>query len=167
MIRDNIYVGALFSDQYLEHHGILGMKWGVRRYQNPDGSLTEAGKKRYGDKDTMIAEKYRSKIDKYAYRVPRLSKSDDVISILKYDQKRPEGLRNFRYFPDTTLATLNPLISTVYPIHHYADKNGKIALSYSHVPMHGDIYVRGPGNINDVDMNKHFRRPPKLSQIKG
>lgn len=31
----------------LNHHGILGMKWGIRRYQNKDGSLTAAGKKRY------------------------------------------------------------------------------------------------------------------------
>lgn len=32
---------------YICHHGILGMKWGIRRYQNEDGTLTEAGKKRY------------------------------------------------------------------------------------------------------------------------
>lgn len=31
----------------LAHHGILGQKWGVRRYQNEDGSLTDAGRKRY------------------------------------------------------------------------------------------------------------------------
>lgn len=34
----------------LFHHGVLGMKWGVRKYQNKDGSLTNAGKKRY-DRD--------------------------------------------------------------------------------------------------------------------
>ena len=31
----------------LQHWGIKGMKWGVRRYQNKDGTLTDAGKKRY------------------------------------------------------------------------------------------------------------------------
>lgn len=35
------------QEEYLAHHGILGQKWGVRRYQNSDGTLTAAGKKRY------------------------------------------------------------------------------------------------------------------------
>lgn len=37
----------LMSNDYLVHHGIKGQKWGIRRYQNKDGSLTPAGKKRY------------------------------------------------------------------------------------------------------------------------
>ncbi len=36
----------------LQHHGITGMKWGVRRFQNKDGTLTAAGKARYGETDT-------------------------------------------------------------------------------------------------------------------
>ena len=42
----------------LRHHGILGMKWGVRRYQNKDGTLTAAGKKRY-DKEMKDAKAER------------------------------------------------------------------------------------------------------------
>jgi hypothetical protein len=33
---------------YLAHHGVKGQRWGVRRYQNEDGSLTKAGRKRFG-----------------------------------------------------------------------------------------------------------------------
>ena len=51
---ENVYV-LNFGDE-LSHHGIKGMKWGVRRYQNADGSLTAAGKKR--------RDKLQSKLDK-------------------------------------------------------------------------------------------------------
>ena len=38
---------------YIKHHGIKGQKWGVRRYQNKDGTLTPAGKQKYGSKDNF------------------------------------------------------------------------------------------------------------------
>ena len=39
---------GIHYDSVIEHHGIKGQKWGVRRYQNKDGSLTEEGRKRFG-----------------------------------------------------------------------------------------------------------------------
>ena len=44
------------------HHGILGQKWGVRRFQNKDGTLTAAGQKRLEKKDAKWAHKNHDKI---------------------------------------------------------------------------------------------------------
>ena len=45
----------LIKNNVLGHSGIKGQKWGIRRYQNEDGSLTEEGKKRYGTPETYRA----------------------------------------------------------------------------------------------------------------
>ena len=47
------------NNNYIQHAGVKGMKWGVRRYQNKDGSLTPAGKKRY-DQDGDNVNKTKS-----------------------------------------------------------------------------------------------------------
>lgn len=51
LLTEPVYVAHdsldILNPDVICHHGILGMKWGIRRYQNKDGSLTAAGKKRY------------------------------------------------------------------------------------------------------------------------
>lgn len=49
------------NDNYLSHHGIKGQKWGIRRYQNYDGSYTQAGMKRYN----ASLEKYNQANERY------------------------------------------------------------------------------------------------------
>ena len=54
----------------LYHHGIKGQKWGVRRFQNKDGSLTPAGKKRYDDSNNTNTSRLKEKKQK-TQKIPK------------------------------------------------------------------------------------------------
>lgn len=71
----------------LQHHGIRGMKWGVRRYQNRDGSLTPEGKKRYSDGQTSHVKSMSDQ--ELRDRINRLQLEKQYKSLLE-----PEGQKN-------------------------------------------------------------------------
>lgn len=69
-----------FEDNELYHHGIKLQKWGLRRWQNPDGSLTEAGKIRYSKYKTKESKKSDKKWDKQIKKA-KLSKDEKAEAI--------------------------------------------------------------------------------------
>lgn len=84
------------EDNYLEHHGIKGQKWGVRRYQNKDGSLTKAGKKKYSvSKQSKLDAKNVKKANKYL--------KSNALWKARYEGSKHKSILQFLLAPSTTI----------------------------------------------------------------
>ena len=82
----------MVRSEELYHWGIKGQKWGVRRYQNPDGTLTAAGKKRYGDGEGTDGN---DKPD-YAPKAPKKSAGDYTDEELRAQINRMQMEKQYR-----------------------------------------------------------------------
>ena len=94
-VDENIY-----QNDELKHWGIIGMKWGIRRYQNPDGTLTEEGKKRYGNVNSIRETKkpsYSQKYESLKYKKDRTSEEEKEYQRLE---------RGKQYYLDTYIPSV-------------------------------------------------------------
>lgn len=98
-----VYIGTpcyVSNSDYISHHGILGQKWGVRRFQNKDGTLTAAGKRRLAKIDAK-QQKYASERKKLLNEKDENKNSSTSSSSSKTyaskepsEPKRPEKPKN-------------------------------------------------------------------------
>lgn len=102
------YVGTFPFGDELYHHGIKGQKWGIRRFQNPDGSYTEAGLKRYRRFDAKSDLGYKpfqrlnnvqsGYADRYKTDIKGYMKNTKKSNTTKRETKRTEYAREAKAF---------------------------------------------------------------------
>lgn len=91
----------------LQHWGVKGMKWGVRRYQNADGSLTPAGRKRYSDYDGGKDSAVRKTIPVGGGK-RKSSSVEDYQDAIKKTKSIGEGIDSARKFNDDAKRIKDP-----------------------------------------------------------
>ena len=142
------------DDKTLVHWGIKGMKWGVRRYQNSDGSLTPAGKKRYSDSDQEDSIKNMSE-EELRKRTNRLRAENDYVRAQKdYAQLNAKQKSAGRKLVEEVLLNSGKQLATNY-ITKFATSNIDKLLNKGN---NGDPIGDTLKNMSDSDLAKKVSR---------
>ena len=120
----------------LYHWGIKGMKWGIRRYQNPDGSLTEEGKARYGgdsydklsqnQKDRYYTDLTKARVgtyDTYSKTASGIKSIANDISNMPAMQEK--GTVSYGKYPNMSDKELQDRANRLALEHRYSDLTGE------------------------------------------
>ena len=90
---ETVTLNPVSSDNEIYHHGILGMKWGVRRFQTKDGGLTNLGRKRYNSKDGTLNNRGKKKYEK---ETAELKAERKVLKNKARTQKKVDKLKDLK-----------------------------------------------------------------------
>lgn len=107
--------GTFMSDNELRHYGIKGMRWGVRRYQNDDGSLTPSGKKRYSD-DSQINSIKRNETPRKGLIQKRKDKLTEHYISKGYKPNAAKAMAEQRMKTEAVLAVVGTVAVTAVAI---------------------------------------------------
>lgn len=151
------------NDDCLQHHGIPGQKWGIRRFQNEDGSLTNEGRLRYGQQRGWEAkEKYRrGVIDTAEYKSRMKSdgtigKIDNVLNLGKGRQ-----IREFQQRHKRGIIAASAVLSAIgggARAALYGEAPLQIAVRAGAYAATSALAVAGGLTINDLILNKSYNK---------